>query len=296
MALDSERIQKNVQKLRKILKKAPKRPTPGEIHELRTRIRRFETTVEALALSSKRNERALLRRLKRIRKRAGKIRDMDVLTWHLSSAQVAKEQDCVVQLLEYLGARRYKEVGRLKQIIRKDGSTARWRLKRTSGRLAELVGENNKELSDQQAPARAEATAAALQHSEELMTPEILNRGNLHPYRLKVKQLRDVLRMAANDADEKFVNKLGEVKDSIGEWHDWEELIAIAAKVLDHAPRCSLLRKLKSISNENFERALSLTNSMRKDYLRSAGRRTLRSKRHRGPTAPVLKASSAIAA
>ena len=36
----------------------------------------------------------------------------------------------------------------------------------------------------------------------------------------------------------KFLGKLGEVKDRIGEWHVWEELVEIATQVLDHGSPC----------------------------------------------------------
>src|SRR6266478_2437904 len=104
MASDIGPIKKNIRKLRKLLKKAPKLPNPDEIHDLRTQIRRFEAMLEALDVNCKRNERRVLRYLGRIRKRAGKIRDMDVLTGHASTVQVDQERDCLVQLLEYLGA------------------------------------------------------------------------------------------------------------------------------------------------------------------------------------------------
>lgn len=63
--------------------------------------------------------------------------------------------------------------------------------------------------------------------------------------------------------------KLGEVKDAIGEWHDWEELIAIATDLLDHGPGSDLLHRLKTISSTKYEHALSLTNELRKTYLPS---------------------------
>ncbi len=75
MALDAGRIQKTVRKLRKLLKTVPRRPSPDEIHDLRTHIRRLEAALEALALNSKRNERRVPRGLGRLRRRAGKIQN-----------------------------------------------------------------------------------------------------------------------------------------------------------------------------------------------------------------------------
>src|SRR6266403_1290528 len=113
MSLDPQRIQKTVSKLRKLVTKAPKRPTPDQVHDLRTHTRRFEAAVQALRLDSKRNERRLLRGLARVRKRAGKVRDMDVLTGHSTSLHVDKDQDCLIQLVEHLGSARYRHAKKL---------------------------------------------------------------------------------------------------------------------------------------------------------------------------------------
>ena len=189
MALDIGRIKKNIRKLRKLLKKAPRRPNPDEIHDLRTQIRRFEAMSVALDVNCKRNERRVLRYLGRIRKRAGKIRDMDVLTGHASTVQVDQERDCLVQLLEYLGAERYRHAEQLHALMGKYGAELRRRLKRTLARLQKLIPGHNKSRSGgRNAPAAA--MAFVLKLSNELATPATLNRKNLHAYRLKIKELR----------------------------------------------------------------------------------------------------------
>jgi CHAD domain-containing protein len=98
----------------------------------------------------------------------------------------------------------------------------------------------------------------AIELSSELRSPVHLDKSNLHPYRLKVKELRYVLQLSEDAQKQQFVNKLGAVKDAIGEWHDCEELIAIATNALSHGARCNLLSTLKATSENNFERALAL--------------------------------------
>jgi CHAD domain-containing protein len=51
MSLDVQSIRDSAVKLRKALKNNSKRPTPGDIHKLRTRVRRVESTANALTLS-----------------------------------------------------------------------------------------------------------------------------------------------------------------------------------------------------------------------------------------------------
>jgi CHAD domain-containing protein len=286
MALDADRIGKTSRKLRKLIKKAPKRPTPDQVHVLRTNIRRLEAASEALSPNPSRPDRRLLRDLRRIRKRAGKVRDMDVLTANSASLRLPQEQQCAVELLQYLGAKRYKHADRLHTALRQEGKDLVRRVKKASKRLAKRIPEPGPNSDNGQLAASAEAAAVAIRLSGKLTMPPNLNHKNLHPYRLKVKELRDVLRLAEKPENPEFINVLGEVKDAIGEWHDWEELAVIAARVLNHGTNCKLLAKLKEVSREKYDHALSLAVRIRKQFLRSRDRKLPR---------PVLVATAQIA-
>src|SRR5437879_4240766 len=108
MSFDLERINKSARKITKFLRKNPKRPSSESIHKLRTNKRRLETTFTTLGLNSKKKVKQLLGDLAAVRKRAGKVRDMDVLTADALTVEHDGEQDCLVQLLEHLGAARSK--------------------------------------------------------------------------------------------------------------------------------------------------------------------------------------------
>jgi hypothetical protein len=58
------------------------------------------------------------------------------------------------------------------------------------------------------------------------------------------------------------------VKDAIGEWHDWEELVNVADRVIDHGSECRLIQQLKSTTRNKFESALSQAEQLRKRYFR----------------------------
>ena len=296
MPLNADRILKPVRQVRKLLKKMPKRPSPDEVHRLRTNTRRLEATLEAFSLDSRRNVRRLLKDLSRLRKRAGKVRDMDVLTAYASQVHPDGEQDCIVQLLEFLGAKREKRAKQLYAAVGQYGPTVRKRLKRGSGQFKKILSGNNKTASD--GNAAADVAGSALSLSTELTRPARLGRANLHPYRLKVKELRTVLRMSDSADRQDFVDALGEVKDAIGEWHDWVELSSIANEVLDHGQRSELLRAVKETSDAKYQHALALTNSMRKKYLRvpNGKGKGISHVRIRRPAQPVLSAAAALAA
>ena len=295
MALDAERIRKNVGKLKKSIKKVVKHSSPEEVHDLRTHARRFEATVEALSLDSKRNERRLMKRLSRIQKKAGTVRDLDVLTSDLAALHVKGETNCLIQLFEYLGAQRYKHAARLVRSLRQNRGVIRRRLKRTSNRIERLLGKNDRGFS--QSEALGTTMASAMELSSELATPTHLNRGNLHEFRLKVKELRYVLQLSDNADHVRFIEMLGKVKDAIGEWHDWEELIAISTDLLNHGPSCKLLHEFRVVSSRKYECALSIANKMRKEFLMPADRNTKARGGDRNKSEqPALKAVPTIAA
>ncbi len=282
MSLNINRIGKDVRKLGNLVKKLPRNPTPEEIHRLRTRVRRFEVELQASGLDAQRKEKWLLKQLARIRKRAGKVRDMDVLTAHLSTLRVDGERDCLIQLFEYLGTKRYEKAERLHQVVNRYRDTINKRLKKIARVLAKRMGKSR---------AANAATSAAMQSSAELATYGSLNRGNLHEYRLKLKELRDILQMGEETRKEEFVESLGKIKDEIGEWHDWEELNSIAAKKLDHSAGCKLQRQLKKITQQKYEAALFSANKLQKTYFRPRS-----AKKAHGANLNGQKASRAVGA
>jgi CHAD domain-containing protein len=287
MAIDENRILKSIRKLEKFARKAPRRPPPEKIHRLRTNARKVETSLEALALDSRKTERRAIKEIRKVHRRAGKIRDMDVLTGYLATLHMDEEQDCEIQVFEHLGAERQKQAKKLRRVLVKEDGYFIKRLRKTSADVRTVLEDTGS------APkAVSEAAATALQLSSELAATEKFHRGNLHPYRLKVKRLRYLLLMADDSGDERFVDELGRVKDAIGEWHDREELVAIARDVLDHGAACKLVRKLKEIADSKYKTAIESAENLRNVYLRPATRKRARSAK---PDAHLL-ASSVLAA
>ncbi|HLH31893.1 MAG TPA: CHAD domain-containing protein [Terriglobia bacterium] len=264
------------------------------MHNLRTSTRTLETAISTLRLDSKRKVRELLHALSDVRKRAGKVRDMDVLTADVLTIHDADEQDCIVQLLEYLGAQRSRYAKRLRRTIDETGDQLRRNLKRTTTRL-----ERHLERSETGGPRDVEAVPTAMARtlalSTELKMPTRLNKKTLHPYRLKVKELRDVLQLSQRTGDKGFFEQLGEVKDAIGDWHDWEELIVVANR-LDHGPACKLIKAFRQNSDTKYEHALRITERFRSKYLEAGThkRKTGTDKIALLP-APVFRSASAIA-
>jgi CHAD domain-containing protein len=143
------------------------------------------------------------------------------------------------------------------------------------------------------------ALALSQRLSAELANPPRLDADNLHDYRKKVKELYYLLEFL-DHSNAHFAETLGRVRDAIGEWHDWEELAAIAGRLLDHRPVCHLMVKIQSIGQAKFEHALAIVNEMRTTYLSGTLKpRSNRPRRQRQSGTewgrPVLVPRSAIA-
>jgi CHAD domain-containing protein len=282
MAIEAQKIHKSLRRLRKLAVKLPKDPCPEKVHKLRTSARKLEATFSALALDSQKNERQLIKGLRTIRKRAGKVRDLDVLTGDLTTVHVDGETECQVRILEHLGGERQRQAGKLRKLVGNNRSDLKTRLRKASVRL-------DKQIENVEPDAASLAAAESLRLSSELEFPKRLNKGNLHPYRLKLKQLRYVLELARDHP--KFVDDLGEAKDAIGNWHDWEELIGIANEVLDHGTNCKLMRKLKEAADLKFAHALRVAENLRSTYLKSSSQN--RKRPHRVELSHAAIAASA---
>ncbi|MES2222922.1 MAG: CHAD domain-containing protein [Acidobacteriota bacterium] len=259
MAFDLDDIHQHIRKLRKHLKRWPKHATPKQVHSLRTTARRFETAMQALALDSNKNERRLLRKMAQLRSRAGKVRDLDVLTGFVAALKMgAEEEECRVQLLEHLGAEHADRNERLHSFAVRHRKSLRRRLKRTATHLQTWSLDG---ITGPTAPGYT--MLSELRWQQDLTRPLRLTRKNLHPYRLRVKKLRDMLQMEKDPTDREFIETLGRVKDAIGEWHDWQQLLKIASENLHHATKCQFISEFQKITQQKFKHATAIANAGR---------------------------------
>jgi CHAD domain-containing protein len=261
MALDPNELAKPFKKVRKRLKNWTKIPAPNDVHSLRTNSRRIEAILAALQWDS-RKDRRLLKPLSRMRKRAGDVRDMDVLTSLVIGLHAAGENECMLRLVGRLSVARYKQARQMKTLVGKSRQGLRRDLKRTLSRIEE-VANGNPDLSAEIHELASGVAAVARDLSKKLNQPARLNRATLHPYRLQLKQLRYVLEMSSlRDRDSRFIDALKKAQTAIGEWHDWEALKEIAADVLEHNG-CALLQQIEAAASSRFDNALSAANSVR---------------------------------
>ncbi len=260
MEIERDNVEKPLKKLRKALKRFPDDPSSRKVHSLRTNARQLEAIVDALMLDSKKKTRQLLRSVTPVRKAAGDVRDMDVLVANVLALSQSDGDDSLVRLVEHLGERRVESARDLSQTVAAKRKTARRSLKQ----YARLVGREFR--GKNRSLANVEPVAAGL--VTELTDWPELSEENIHPFRIKVKQLRYMLQLA-RESDKAVVDTLGQVKDMVGDWHDWQELAKIAKSVLDPEEDKTALKKIEEIGHKKFKDALTVANQARTKYFRN---------------------------
>jgi CHAD domain-containing protein len=272
MAVELDSLQKPLRKLRKSLKRFPKDPPAEDVHQLRTQARRMEAMAAALMFDRDGESRHMLKTIAALRRAAGDVRDMDVLIANALDLSGGDEEGCVERLVDHLRTMRQESAGELHETIAERRKAARHDLKRYSRLVEKIVEEGKQDRSRVRASSRradtspVDTAAAALDCVSELRRWPRLHADNIHPFRVKVKTLRYVIELAEG-ADEQFVIALDEVKNRIGEWHDWHELRGIARKVLDHPGECMVRKQIKKTERRKLRRALAAANAMRERYL-----------------------------
>ena len=287
MPLDPESLFKPIRKLRKLVNKFHGVPSPEQVHSLRTNCRRLEAIVYALKCDGKKRGRRLLEAVKPIRKKAGQVRDMDVLTGLVISIPKAKENEACIRLLEHLGARRFQLIRRLKQTVEIGRRQARSYLKQFAGYLNK--GLRISQPNNQRRSGLTDPAALVLELSSSLAAWPRLDARNLHPYRLKVKELRYVLELAS-DPEKAMIDALGDVKDSIGEWHDWCELETIALDVIGEDRHTR--QQIHSIAEERRRRAISIATHTHTKHFAPASQQD---RKHRAEPASLKRSVLAAA-
>jgi len=262
--IDPAKANHAFQKLDQSLTPLWKHPTPRQIHKLRTRTRRVEALLDALMLDRQRDGKLLRKSLTPIRKKAGRVRDADVLIGFAATLSSSGEEECLIRLLEHLGRVRDKSVRKLRDTFSAHRKEARALLRQCADSVGGQLAVSRRD--DAAARERsAESTAAAITLWSEFSEWPRLTDANLHSFRLKVKELRYILQLAP-DGDTELVKILGQVKDASGAWHDWNELAGIAAGTLDHGSRCAILKQIRSTTQTKLEEALAAAKSMRNKY------------------------------
>lgn len=266
--MELDRAEKPLRQMRKLLKQLPSDPAPEDVHRLRTRARRIEAMASALEPRGGKKTKKLLKLIKPVRKAAGGVRDIDVLTTDLLNLRNSAHGESLTRLVEHLAAMRKKSAGNLLDAVSQQRKPGRRTLKQYA-RLIDSVAAGKKPVRREVARSFDSGDGAGSPTDRllgELGRWPRLNARNLHPFRLKVKELRYVLQLFPH-ADGGLIDALGKVKDEIGDWHDWQQLQGIARQVLDAQKDKALLAQIDAAVKEKLAVALDGANALHRRYL-----------------------------
>ena len=236
---------------------------PKSVHRLRTTIRRIESLVCYANPRIGKKEERTLEKMSDLRKRAGKVRDLDIQTdllGTLGNGSTAKDRKTLAQLME---KKRNQQAQRLESAIRKLHDT------KFFGRLdgvAEQAGVPQDSRNRPLAPLE-EAKMQLMEMANRFELGQALGQsmkpGRLHEARVALKRIRYLAELAAESTEQKdFMRELKSTQDAIGDWHDWQELTKRAEKRFSDRASCALLREARTVLSARHSDAISSVNKL----------------------------------
>jgi CHAD domain-containing protein len=246
MPIDQDPSHVAFRKLSRQLAKLTKKPAPENVHKFRTYSRRVEAMLDELVPKLSRNDKKLLKQLARLRKKAGRVRDLDVQIAALRSLKIPQEPGRKSQLMRTLSEERAQRERTLPENFdRKTVSQLRKRLHRAAQEMA--IPENTDLLR--------QGMRAVLQLGRERAP---LTEKTLHQYRIAGKRARYIAELAGHDPRaEHVVTQLKRMQDLIGDWHDWLKLTQRAEDLFGGVRESSLVAALQNVTRAKFREAVS---------------------------------------
>jgi CHAD domain-containing protein len=226
-------------RIRRHVNQLAKEPKSGDVHRFRTNSRRVEALVEEFAAESGK-KRQLSKMLSKLRKKAGKLRDLDVQIAFLENLKIPDRQSHRTQLLDSLNAERTKRSRKLPKNF--DSTTVRQLRKRLRrvGSAIKLDGIDPLQRARQRMPK---------------LDGVQLNERALHSFRIAAKGARYLAELVGSAEANSFVTELKKAQDAIGEWHDVLKLKERAEKRFGRVHDSTLVAVLNNITHARFRRA-----------------------------------------
>jgi CHAD domain-containing protein len=252
MSIAPKRSRAVFQKLEQDLVKLSSKPRAENVHRFRTATRRLQILLGELSPKLDRNQRKLLKLLGRIRKRAGKVRDLDVQLTALRTLKIPRQPRRKTQLVNLLIELRRLQDKKLRKAI--EGDTVREirkRLKRASKSFSPEA------TRDPLAVARG--MLERIHHGDALVTEALL-----HQYRILSKRARYAAEFAERSAEtEHFISALKRLQDVLGDWHDWLTLTETASEHLGDVRESPVVAELHNVTGAKFRHAVAVLSQMR---------------------------------
>jgi CHAD domain-containing protein len=251
-------IQSVFHKVEGDLAKVSSKQNAESVHRFRSAARRLETVLAEIVPEQERHHRKLLKALGRIRKRAGKLRDLDVQLAALRSLKIPQEPRRKSQLMNSLIELRAEHEKKLRKALNKqDVREIRKRLKRAAKDVKSAT------VGNPLAVARKMFGQPPHPDARGTLTG-ILTEDLLHHYRIIGKRARYIAELAPPSAEAmEFVTQLKRIQDAAGDWHDWFTLTHTAAKRLGDVHESSLVAVLHNVTGAKFRNAVTALSGLR---------------------------------
>jgi CHAD domain-containing protein len=252
MPIAPKRSQVVFQKLEQDLIKLSSKPRAENVHRFRTGTRRLQILLGELSPKLERSQKKLLKMLGRIRKRAGKVRDLDVQLAALRALKMPREPRRKTQLVNLLIELRGRQEKKLRKSVEEETvREIRKRLKRASKNF-------NPETSRDPLVV-AKGMLERINREDAAITEPLL-----HQYRILSKRARYAAEFAETSAEAvQFIAGIKRLQDAVGDWHDWLTLTQTASEHLGEVRESSLVAELHNVTGAKFRHAVAVLSQMR---------------------------------
>lgn len=282
MPIDAKRTRLAFQKLDRELSKLARKPAPENVHKFRTHSRRVEALLTEVVQQRHRNDEKLLKLLGRLRKKAGRVRDLDVQIESLRDLKFPQANGHKSQVMDALVDERAKREKKLARAFdRETTDEIRKRLRRATRKMD--ISPN------------ADALELTLRKLGELQYNHApLTEKTLHQYRITGKRARYIAELADDKSDaRRVVEQLKRMQDVIGDWHDWLKLTQKAEELLGGVRDSALVAMLRNVTQAKFRQSLDAVAEIR-SVLTSPSRPVQSAPKHKATPAPEA-AQAAVA-
>ena len=247
MPLRPENTRITFRKLSRQLSKLAGKLSPENVHKFRTSSRRVEVLVSDLSEQRSGNDKKLLKLLARLRKKAGRVRDLDVQSAALRSLKIPEQPVRKARLMRTLAEERSQREKRLiKSLDKKTVTEVRKRLKRAAASL--------------EIPKNADPLTLARQKLDALEEVDqgVITEKTLHQFRIAGKRARYIAELASKDAEaSRLIGLLNHMQDVIGDWHDWVQLAERAETLFGGVQESPLVAVLRNVTRAKFRQAVN---------------------------------------
>lgn len=260
MTLTESRFKNLASQLSSAIARMKGNASAKDVHRLRTSTRRMESFVDYLHPKITHKQKEALVELSAIRKRAGKVRDLDVqmelLKKGISNGSATMDRRNLTQaMLEKRDRHAKKLMAAARKIDKSRLFVHLEKIETQSMAQPDSFGDESSPLRQAETEL-TELAAGYVAHAK-------IKPRRLHAMRTRMKLIRYKAELAAPSPEQtEFLEKLKSVQDVLGEWHDWAALSEVAEKFFRDRANCPLLVEAHALKTSKYSSAISALTSL----------------------------------